>query len=62
MHVQQAEGLWKLDATLAGVLSKSLSELEGACPVGCQGDVHQVWATVLALAYLEACLSGQREE
>ena len=62
ISLQQAEGLWKLDATLAGVLSKSLPELEGACPVGCQGDVRQVWATVLALAYLEACLSGQREE
>ena len=62
ISLQQAEGLWKLDASLAGVLSKSLAELEGACPVGCQGDVRQVWATVLALAYLEACLSGQREE
>ena len=63
ISLQQAEGLWKLDTTLAGVLSKSLPELEGACPVGCQGDdVRQVWATVLALAYLEACLSGQREE
>ena len=62
ISLQQAEGLWKLDASLAGVLSKSLSELEGACPVGCQGNVRQVWATVLALAYLEACLSGQREE
>ena len=62
ISLQQAEGLWKLDASLAGVLSKSMPELEGACPVGCQGDVRQVWATVLALAYLEACLSGQREE
>ena len=62
ISLQQAEGLWKLDASLAGVLSKRLPELEGACPVGCQGDVRQVWATVLALAYLEACPSGQREE
>ena len=62
ISLQQAEGLWQLDATLAGVFSKSLPELEGACPVGCQGDVRRVWATVLALAYLEACLSGQREE
>ena len=62
ISLQQAEGSWKLDATFVGVLSKSLTELEEACPVGCQGDMRQVWATVLALAYLEACLSGQREE
>ena len=62
VSLQQAEGWWKLDATLSGVLSKSLPELEVACPVGCQGDVRRVWATVLALAYLEACLTGQRQE
>ena len=62
VSLQQAEGWWKLDATLAVVLSKSLPELEVACPVVFQGDVRQVWATVLALVYLEACLTGQRQE
>ena len=52
VSLQQAEGWWKLDATLAVVLSKSLPELEAACPVSCQGDVRQVWVTVLALVYL----------
>ena len=49
ISLQQAEGLWKLDTTFAGVISKSLPELEKVCPVGCQGNVRQVWATVLAL-------------
>ena len=61
VSMQQAEGWWKLDATvtLAVVLSKSLPELEAACPVGCQGDVRQVWVTVLALVFLEVWLTGQ---
>ena len=62
ISLQQAEGNWKLDAALASVLSKSLQHLEGACPVDCKGDIRTVWATVLALVFLEAKHSAKHDE
>ena len=63
ISLQQADGNWKLDAALASVLSKILQQLEGACPVDCKGDIIcAVWATVLALVFLEAKHSAKHDE
>ena len=62
ISLQQAEGNWKLDTALASILSKSLQQLEGACPVECKGDIRTVWATVLALVFLEAKHSAKHDE
>ena len=62
ISLQQAKGNWNLDAALASVLSKSLQHLVGACPVDCKGDMCTVWATVLALVFLEAKHSAKHDE
>ena len=60
--LQQAEGSWALDAALASILGRSVSDLEAACPVRCEGDMRTIWATVLAVEYLETRHGAQRDE
>eukprot|EP01129_Flabellula_baltica_P000835 TRINITY_DN1077_c0_g1_i4.p1 TRINITY_DN1077_c0_g1~~TRINITY_DN1077_c0_g1_i4.p1 ORF type:complete len:819 (-),score=208.03 TRINITY_DN1077_c0_g1_i4:15-2471(-) len=49
LHIQKADGSWVLEE-IAGILKLSVSELNSANPCA---DVENVWATALALAYME---------
>ena len=60
--LQQAEGYWKLDPALAALLSSSLADLRGRCPVECSPAVELLWVTVLALSLMEERFPGQRDE
>ena len=60
--LQQAEGYWKLEPALAALLSSSLADLRGRCPVECSPAVELLWATVLALSLMEERFPGQRDE
>ena len=60
--IQQANGSWKLDSSIAQLLGKSLKDLEEACPTECQGTVATVWATILVLSLLRVKYSSQQEE
>ena len=62
VSLQQVTGAWELNATLAEVFSKSLGDLESACPVNLEGIERMIWATVLALVFLEIKHGGQRDE
>ena len=60
--LQQADGSWHLDDSLAHQLGKERSELEGACPVNCVGVMATVWATVLALCAMQSRHQDKQEE
>ena len=60
--IQQANGSWKLDSSIAQLLGKSLKDLEEACPTECQGTVATMWATILVLSLLRVKYSNQQEE
>ena len=60
--IQQANGSWKFDSSIAQLLGKSLQDLEEACPTECQGTVATVWATILVLSLLRLKYSSQQEE
>ena len=62
ISLQQAEGSWQLNSTLASALTKPLKELESACPVPYKGNIQVIWATILALAFLETVCAAQRDE
>ena len=59
---QQLNGSWTLDASLAQLIGKSLSDLESACPIDRKGVGATVWATVLAVSLLRSRYSSQQEE
>ena len=46
INVQQADGSWKLDTSLAQLLGKSQKDLGDACPTECKGTMAMVWATI----------------
>eukprot|EP00731_Ephydatia_muelleri_P002780 Em0001g2780a len=60
--LQQANGSWCLDDSLAHQLGKGRSELEEACPVQCVGVMAAVWATVLALCAMQTRHQDKQEE
>ena len=60
--LQQANGSWCLDDSLAHQLGKRRSELEGPCPVKCVGMMAAVWATVLALCVMQTRHQDKQEE
>ena len=62
ISLQQAEGSWQLNSTLASALTKPLKELESSCPVPYAGNIRVIWATILALAFLETVCAAQRDE
>ena len=62
ISLQQAEDNWQFNSTLATVLAKSLKQLESSCPVPCKGNIGEVWATILALVFLETVWSHQNLE
>ena len=62
ISLQQAEGNWQFNSTLATVLAKSLKQLESSCPVPCKGNIGEVWATILALVFLETVCGSQKDE
>ena len=59
---QQADGSWKLDTTLAELLTKSQKVIEDSCPTECKDIVAAVWATVLILTLLRKKYSSQQDE
>ena len=62
ISLQQAKGSWQLNSTLASTLTKTLKELESSCPVPYTGSIRVIWATILALAFLETVCAAQRDE
>ena len=60
--LQQAEGYWKMDESLAKILSYSVVDLKSKCPVDCSSSVELLWATMLALVMMEEKFAGQRDE
>ena len=62
ISLQQAEGSWQLNSTLASALTKPLKELESSCPVSYEGNIRVIWATILALVFLETVCAAQRDE
>ena len=62
ISLQQAEGSWQLNSTLASALTKPLKKLESSCPVPNEGNIRIVWATILALVFLETECAAQRDE
>ena len=59
---QQLNGSWTLDASLAQLIGKSLSDLESGCPIDRKGVGATVWATFLAVSLLQSRYSSQQEE
>ena len=59
---QQLNGSWTLNASLAQLIGKSLSDLECTCPIDRKGVGATVWATVLAMSLLRSRYSSQQEE
>ena len=54
ISLQLASGAWTLSSELASLLGHSVEQLMTACPASpCEGNVELVWATALALCYLE---------
>jgi len=49
-------------STLATVLVKPLEKLESSFPVPCKGTIREVWATILALVFLETVCGSQKDE
>jgi len=62
ISLQQAEGNWQFNSTLATVLAKTLKKLESSCPESCKGNIREVWATILALVFLETVCGSQKDE
>ena len=59
---QQVSGFWNLNASLAQLIGKSLSDLESACPIEMKKEMSGVWATVLAVSLLQTRYSSQQDE
>ncbi|KAK9963886.1 hypothetical protein ABG768_005108 [Culter alburnus] len=59
VSLQKASGCWELSAALAAVFGKTEDELTKHRPAQVDGSV---WATVLALIWLNACRSGDQVE
>ena len=57
--LQSAEGFWTLDQSLASLIGCTLVELKSTCPAGC---TEVMWATLLALAFLEKQFTSHRDE
>ena len=62
ISLQQADGNWQFNTALATVLAKPLEKLESSCPVPCKGNIREIWATILALAFLETVCARQKDE
>ena len=63
ISLQLASGAWTLSAELASLLGQSVEQLKTACPASpCEGDVELVWATALALCYLEKRHAKRKDE
>ena len=61
--LQQAEGYWKLDASLSKILGFSVTDLKTKCPIDCSSSsIEELWATMLALAVMEEKYSSQQDE
>ncbi|ROL52787.1 von Willebrand factor A domain-containing protein 5A [Anabarilius grahami] len=59
VSLQKASGCWELDATLADVFGKTEDELTNQKPAQVDGSV---WATLLALIWLNGCKIEQQVE
>ena len=57
--LQSAEGFWTLDQSLASLIGCTLIELKSTCPAGC---TEVMWATLLALAFLEKQFTSHHDE
>ncbi|XP_028392748.1 von Willebrand factor A domain-containing protein 5A-like isoform X1 [Dendronephthya gigantea] len=53
ISLQLASGAWKMSTSLSDVISKTTEEIKDACPVSCEGDMESIWATIIALTYLQ---------
>ena len=64
IDLQQANGSWVSGSAITEKLlgHSDLTVLLDACPVGCEGSLSTVWATVLVLTKLRLSYSSQQEE
>jgi len=62
ISLQQADGNWQFNTALATVLLKPLEKLESSCPVPCKDNIREIWATILALVFLETVCASQKDE
>jgi len=58
---QTAEGYWSLDQKFCDTLNTRLGDLEPAIPEMIKDKTH-LWATLLALAFLEGNYGSKREK
>ncbi|XP_067280256.1 von Willebrand factor A domain-containing protein 5A-like [Pseudorasbora parva] len=59
VSLQKASGYWELNAALAAVFEKTEEELTNHRPAEVEGSM---WATILALIWLNTCRSGDQVE
>ena len=59
ISLQKAEGFWQLETLATNFLHKPVADLTSKCPAGCS---NEVWATLIAMAYLESKFSSQQDE
>lgn len=58
-----AVGSFKLDDTFATAIKKELAKLQEAMPASLKSEKHDgIWATLLALAFMEIVCKNDKEE
>lgn len=62
ISLQMANGAWRLTAELAAVVGKTVDDVKQFCPIPCDGEMEVIWATVLALSYLQQKETAAKEE
>ena len=62
--LQHADGFWELSAALANIVGQPLAQLGAVLPTAENDAAHtgRIWATALALAYLELHAPDERDE
>jgi len=58
--IRQADGNWQFNSTLACVLLNHLTNYSSCPAVSCKGSIREVWATILALVFLETVCFAKR--
>ena len=51
-----------MSTDLTNVISKTTAEIKDACPGSCEGDMKSVWATIIALTYLQLRQGNFKDE
>ena len=62
IDLQLASGAWSLSSELAAFIGMKKDDIKASCPVPCQGNMEIIWATIIALVYLENKQSDLKDE